>query len=90
MEIDGRLLVDGGMVRNLPVDVARELGAERIVAVDISSHLNELDSVSISTIAAQSLAIYGEENVRQQKRLLGEEDLLIEPELAGVTASGFE
>ena len=90
VEIDGRMLVDGGMVRNLPVDVARALGAERIVAVDISSHLEDLSNVSISTIAGQSLAIYGEENVRRQKELLEERDLLIEPVLEGVTAGGFE
>ena len=90
VEIDGRVLVDGGMVRNLPVDVARGLGAERIIAVDISSRLEDLSDVSISSVAAQSLAIYGEENVRQQKGLLGARDLLIEPDLEGVTAGGFE
>lgn len=90
VEIDGRVLVDGGMVRNLPVDVARELGAERVIAVDISSHLEDLSKLSMSTIATQSLTIYGEENVRRQLALLGEDDLLIVPELAGVTAAGFE
>ena len=90
VEVDGRLLVDGGMVRNLPVDVARQLGAERIIAVDISSHLEELPSLSLSAIAAQTLAIFGEENVRQQRALLGGDDVLIVPELEGVTAGSFE
>jgi NTE family protein len=34
-EIDGRLLVDGGVVDNLPVDVAREMGADYVIAVDL-------------------------------------------------------
>ena len=34
---EGRLLVDGGVVRNLPVDVARQLGADVVIAVDLSA-----------------------------------------------------
>ncbi len=34
-ELDGRLLVDGGVVDNLPVDVAREMGADVVIAVDL-------------------------------------------------------
>jgi NTE family protein len=37
VEIDGRLLVDGGTTNNLPVDIARNLGADRVIAVDLSS-----------------------------------------------------
>jgi NTE family protein len=35
--IDGRVLVDGGVLDNLPVDLVRSLGAERVIAVDVSS-----------------------------------------------------
>ena len=35
IEIDGRLLVDGGIAMNLPVDVARDMGADVVIAVDI-------------------------------------------------------
>jgi NTE family protein len=35
VEIDGRLLVDGGVVDNLPVDVVREMGADYVIAVDL-------------------------------------------------------
>ncbi len=34
---EGRLLVDGGVVRNLPVDVARQLGADVVIAVDLAA-----------------------------------------------------
>jgi NTE family protein len=37
VEIDGRLLVDGGTTNNLPVDIARDLGADKVIAVDLSS-----------------------------------------------------
>lgn len=35
VEVNGRLLYDGGIVDNLPVDLARELGADYVIAVDI-------------------------------------------------------
>jgi NTE family protein len=35
VNVDGRLLADGGVVDNLPVDVARELGADRVIGVDV-------------------------------------------------------
>ncbi|MBK9714668.1 MAG: patatin-like phospholipase family protein [Kouleothrix sp.] len=35
VEIDGRLLADGGVVDNVPVDVARELGADYVIAIDL-------------------------------------------------------
>jgi NTE family protein len=89
VEIDGRMLVDGAVARNLPVDVAKALGAERVIAVDISSPLQDLSDVSMSRIASQSLAIFGEANVRQQKELLGPRDLLIVPELEGLSAGDF-
>ena len=37
VEIDGRTLVDGGTTNNLPVDVAKDLGADRVIAVDLSN-----------------------------------------------------
>lgn len=37
VELDGRLLVDGGMVDNIPVDVAREMGVDLAIVVDIGT-----------------------------------------------------
>lgn len=42
---DGRLLVDGGLLDNLPADVARQMGADRVIAVDIST-----DDTSVSSL----------------------------------------
>lgn len=35
VSIDGMLLVDGGMLNNLPVDVVKEMGAEKVIAIDL-------------------------------------------------------
>ena len=39
VEIDGRLLVDGGLVDNLPVDVVRGMGADIVITVNIGTPL---------------------------------------------------
>ncbi len=39
VEVEGRVLVDGGLINNLPVAAARELGAEYVIAVDLSAPL---------------------------------------------------
>jgi len=39
VRLDGRLVVDGGLVRNLPVDIARAMGAEVIIAVNVGTPL---------------------------------------------------
>jgi NTE family protein len=38
-EIDGRLLVDGGLVNDVPTDVVRDMGAEHVVGVDLNADL---------------------------------------------------
>ena len=46
VEIDGKLLVDGGMANNLPVSVAREMGADIVIAVDISAPMLEREQLT--------------------------------------------
>lgn len=55
-EIDGKLYVDGGLIRNLPVEDAIEMGANYTIAVDVSSHLMKKDSLNTFTkVLNQSL-----------------------------------
>ena len=55
VEIDGRLLVDGGVVRNLPIDVARSLGAQVVIAVNIGTPLLERKEItSLLSVSDQS------------------------------------
>ncbi len=39
VELDGRLLVDGGIANNLPIDVARQMGVHLVIAIDIATPL---------------------------------------------------
>ena len=91
VEIKGKTLVDGGVSLNLPVDVVVEMGAEVVIAVDISTsparHLEETSALSIS---GQMLTVLMQRNTLEQIEKLGERDLLIRPDLAGITSGSFE
>jgi NTE family protein len=90
VEIDGAMLVDGGLVRNLGIDVARDLGAEIIIAVNVGSPLlrrAELDS--LFGAAEQTLNILVEQNVDVSLAALGPEDVLITPSLGTLSPSDF-
>ena len=50
VEWDGRILVDGGVVNNLPVDVVRAMGAEIVIAVDVGSESDKVDKEKLSRI----------------------------------------
>jgi NTE family protein len=92
VDFQGRRLVDGGLVDNLPVREVRErCGAEVVIAVNVGSPLLEPASVgSLLTVSAQMVAILTEQNVSQSLATLRPGDLLLKPELAGIRASAFE
>ena len=89
-EIDGRLLVDGGLVRNLGVDVARALGAKRVIAVNLGTTLSGRDALnSLVGVTGQMIAILTEQNVQVSVNQLGPNDVLISPELGDFSAVDF-
>ncbi len=90
VEIDDRILVDGGLVRNIGVDVARGLGAERLIVVNVGTPLlkrAEIDSVL--TAAEQTLSILAEQNVAASLALLHPDDVLITPDLGTFGPANF-
>ena len=89
-DIDGKLLVDGGLVRNLPIDVARQLGAEVIIAVNLGTPLLKREELgSVFGVTAQMINILTEQNVQASLAQLRPEDVLILPELGDFSASDF-
>ncbi len=90
VEIDGAMLVDGGLVRNLGIDVARELGAEIVIAVNVGSPLLRRSELgSLLGAAEQTLNILTEQNVDVSLAGLGPDDVLISPELGALSSSDF-
>jgi NTE family protein len=87
VEQDGRQLVDGGVLRNLPVDVAIEMGADRLIAVDVGSPLGETKGAgSAFAMARRTISVMSHQGRDVQRELIREQDLLITPELEGIRA----
>lgn len=90
VEIDGRLLVDGGSASNLPVSIARQMGATRIIAVDISAPLRvRQDLNSPLAITDQMLTAMIRRQTEAEAALLQPGDLLLRPALGGLGSADF-
>ena len=90
IRINERLVVDGGLVRNLPVDLARAMGADVVIAVNVGTPLapeNELTSAV--GVAQQMINILTEQNVQRSLKELQPGDILLSPDLSAVTFLDF-
>jgi NTE family protein len=91
VEREGRLLVDGGLVRNLPIDVARSMGADAVIAVNLGTPLlKRAELNSLVSAAEQTLNILTEQNVQVSVAQLGPNDVLVTPELGTLGAGDFK
>lgn len=87
VEMDGRLLVDGGLAENLPMDVARSMGADILIVVDVRFPLQSREQMkSALSISNQMIAILVRKDADRQRATLKPQDILIEPML-GITSS---
>jgi NTE family protein len=90
-EIDGKMLVDGGLTRNLPVNVAREMGADVIIAVNLGTPLMRRDQIdSLLGVTGQMINILTEQNVTASLDSLRSDDILIVPELGDYSSTDFD
>ena len=90
VERDGRLLVDGGISENIPVDVARSMGVDIVIVVDVGYPLLTRDKLtSVPVISNQMLAILIQKNSRQQLATLSKDDIVIAPQLGDTSSFDF-
>ena len=76
-EIGGKLLVDGGLTDNLPVGVARAMGADVVIAVNLGTPLMKREELnSILGVTGQMINILTEQNVRTSLASLKPTDIL--------------
>jgi NTE family protein len=91
VEVDGRLLVDGGIAQNLPVDTVRAMGADIVIAIDISTPLSPREELtSVLSIAGQLTGFLTTRGTAAQVAKLTADDILITPVLGDITTTGFE
>jgi NTE family protein len=91
VRVNQRLVADGGLVRNLPVDMAHAMGADIVIAVNVGTPLApEKELRSALGVAQQMINILTEQNVRRSLRELRAQDILIAPDLDGVGFLDFQ
>lgn len=90
VELDGRLLVDGGMVDNIPVDVARDMGVDRVIVVDIGTPLKpRKELLTVVDVLNQSTTMMTRRNSEQQLATLRDSDVLVQPNMTGFEVTDF-
>ena len=90
VDIDGRLLVDGGLVDNLPVDLAREMGVDIVIAVDVSFPLATRAGLeSPLDVTNQMIAIMVRRGTQASLKELHPDDVLVSPDLGRMTSIDF-
>ena len=90
LEVEGHIYGDGGLVANLPVDAARAMGADVVIAVNIGTPLADRDSLgNVLGVTRQMITILGIQNVKAQLAKLTDRDVLITPELGKLSSLDF-
>ena len=90
-EIDGRILVDGGIVDNVPIDVVRDMGADVVIAVNVGSPLLTRDAMRTPIdVAYQMVSVLIQEKTNRSIASLGDGDVLIVPPLGTFSSAAFE
>jgi NTE family protein len=86
VKIGGHSYVDGGLVAPVPVRFAREMGADFVIAVNISSQPDVQSAASSLDVVLQSFAIMGQSINRQE---LKDADIVINPKLGNMKGNDF-
>ncbi len=90
VDYEGRMLVDGGLSSNLPIDVAREMGVDMLIVVDCGFPLLERGKlISVATVSNQMLAILIRHNTAEQRKSLTAGDVVIDPALGDFSSLDF-
>lgn len=90
VERGGRMLVDGGISDNVPVDVARAMGVDVVIVVNVGFPLLPRSKLtSVTAISSQMLAILMRRKSQQELAQLGPHDILISPALGDTSSFDF-
>jgi len=77
-----RYLVDGGLVSNLPTDLVRSIGADIVVASDVSSDYSNVEPTNVLSTITQAVYIQGQQINRENRSLA---DVIITPDLQNIS-----
>ncbi len=90
-EVNGHWLVDGGVTNNMPVDVARSMGADVVIAVDISTdYKSQEDFTNFLTMADQLSNYLVRRSTQEQTESLSDDDVLLRPNVGQMETTDFQ
>ena len=88
--VDGELLVDGGIMNNVPIDVARGMGATRLIVIDVGTPLaTEAELSNPVALLNQMVGALTIDRVNRQLATLTPRDVLIQPALGKLGSADF-
>ena len=87
-QVGGRLLVDGGLARNLPAQDARALGADVVICSDVSDPLDRAEELeSVVDVLMQTVSFQMYASTVEQRAFC---DILLRPDVRGVSSLAFD
>ncbi|NMH27610.1 patatin-like phospholipase family protein [Flavobacterium silvaticum] len=87
VELDGKLLVDGGVANNYPIEEVRKMGADIIIGVDVQDGLKDRKALNDATRILGQISTIGQKEIMKRKR--AETDIYIKPELNEFSVLSF-
>lgn len=88
---EGKLLVDGGVANNVPIDVARAMGADIVIVVDISARAKTKAEISsFTSVISQLTLLMTSKNTAQQLATLTDNDIVVRPDLEEIGLIDFD
>ena len=91
LAVDDYLLVDGGIFDNVPVNVARSMGADRLIVVDVGTPIMKREDLTTPlAILNQVVGTLSQDRINRELASLGDQDVLISPELGDFNMAAFD
>jgi NTE family protein len=87
MDIDGRILVDGGLTQNYPILEAKEMGADYIIGIDVGTKSSKEELNSLVNVMMESMFLHGYQNFAEEKKYLS---INIKPDVSAFSPLDFE
>ncbi len=90
IEREDMLLVDGGVSQNLPIEIAKTMGADILIVVNVGTPLStKAEIVDLTEVLGQITNILTNRNVAKSETFLSAHDILIEPNLKSIDTEDF-
>jgi len=90
LRLGEQVLVDGGVLNNLPIDVVRGMGAEVIIAVGLETPDSDSAYDNLLAVVRRSLGIMVSANENRNMKSLGLADLILLPDLTGFSSGSYD